>query len=166
MSFCFSNVLSSMLMSNMKVNFYYFFIQGLGLIVRREGYRGLFRGLGPSLGQVAPLTGIQFMCFNLICDGIRKIFKMTREEPISVIELLIAGCVAGVVSKTITYPLDLAKKRLQIQGFSEHRRTFGQHFVCHNMYTCLRNTVVSEGLKGRHFNSLAHEPFLKKLLYL
>lgn len=36
-------------------------------IVRAEGGRGLYRGLGPAMLQVAPLTGINFMAYNKMC---------------------------------------------------------------------------------------------------
>jgi hypothetical protein len=44
----------------------------------------------------------------------------SREMP------FLCGALAGVCSKTVIYPLDLAKKRLQVRGFEHARRGFGQ----------------------------------------
>lgn len=61
---------------------------------------------------------------------------------------LLNGALAGLLSKAAVYPLDLAKKRLQIQGFGEHRRSYGQHFQCSGVWHCFRATVRQEGLLG------------------
>lgn len=55
---------------------------------------------------------------------------------------------AGFLSKVMVYPMDLAKKRMQIQGFAEHRKNYGFHFSCNGMLDCFRITVRQEGLLG------------------
>jgi hypothetical protein len=45
---------------------------------------------------------------------------------------LICGSLAGVCAKTFVYPLDVARKRLQIQGFQHARVGFGK--VCNIFY--------------------------------
>lgn len=61
---------------------------------------------------------------------------------------LLNGAVSGCIAKSIIYPLDLSKKRMQIQGFSEYRKNYGRHFQCHGVWNCLQTTVRQEGILG------------------
>jgi solute carrier family 25 (mitochondrial thiamine pyrophosphate transporter), member 19 len=54
--------------------------QGIRMIYRQEGMRGLFRGMGPSLLQVAPLTGAQFTFYNLFGDTLKQMLGMAPTE--------------------------------------------------------------------------------------
>lgn len=56
--------------------------------------------------------------------------------------------IGGIVSKTAVYPLDLCKKRLQIQKFHQSRTTYGESFVCKGLVDCLSRTVKREGWMG------------------
>ncbi|CAG9809311.1 unnamed protein product [Chironomus riparius] len=140
---------------------------GLRLIFVNEGVRGLFRGLGPSVLQVAPLTAIQFWAYNVV---IETVLDYTKSEyvnhypyfiVISIINItnyrssratphliLFAGAIGGIVSKTAVYPLDLCKKRLQIQKFQNSRTTYGEHFICKGLCDCLARTISREGYRG------------------
>ncbi|XP_053675940.1 mitochondrial thiamine pyrophosphate carrier-like [Anopheles nili] len=123
-------------------------VQGLKLIYTHEGVRGLYRGVGPSVLQIAPLTGGQFMFYNIFGSMFRQYFNISANESLPAIELFICGGLAGLCTKLLVYPLDLAKKRLQIQGFAKSRQTYGRHFVCDNMFNCLYNIAKQEGMIG------------------
>jgi solute carrier family 25 thiamine pyrophosphate transporter 19 len=60
----------------------------------------------------------------------------------------INGAVAGVTAKTIVYPFDLAKKRLQIQGFETARQSFGRVQKFNGLLDCFRVTFKNEGVMG------------------
>lgn len=84
-------------------------------IWREEGVRGYFRGLGPALGQIIPFMGVFFAAYE------------TLRPPLSQLDLpfssggAVAGTISSVAAKTITFPLDLVRKRIQVQGPTRSR---------------------------------------------
>lgn len=48
------------------------------------------------------------------------------ENKLPIYGTLSCGSLAGICSKFMIYPLDVAKKRLQIQGFESSRKGFGK----------------------------------------
>lgn len=122
-------------------------------MVRNEGGLSLFKGLLPTLGQIAPHAGVQFAVYKLFTDNIliNLSFFQKRNNVLGTIELtmlanLIAGSIAGFAGKAVIYPFDLLKKRLQIQGFQEHRGSFGRQMYCKGMINCIQLTVKEEGV--------------------
>lgn len=114
-------------------------------IVRQEGPRGLFRGLIPSITAIAPNAAIQFGTYNFLLE---RYMTFMKEESVSRHIILMAGTSSGIIAKSIIYPLDLTKKRLQIQEFHSNRTTFGQNIETTGMFDCLRKTLVKEGING------------------
>lgn len=62
------------------------------------------------------------------------------------VQSLTCGSLAGIAAKTIVYPLDLAKKRLEVQGFEDARRHFGRVESYKNVIDCLRTMYGKEGV--------------------
>lgn len=85
----------------------------------KEGFPGYFRGWIPSIIQIAPFTGLQFALYNVFVD----LWDNTVHGHDST-RALVSGASAGTVAKTMLYPLDMIRHRLQMNGF--HRRGFGR----------------------------------------
>lgn len=81
-------------------------------VVRTEGATALYKGITPTVLGVAPYVGLNFMCYETIKAAIRA-----RGEP-STVQLLAAGGLAGAVAQTVTYPLDVLRRKMQMQGSS------------------------------------------------
>ncbi|KAI0555180.1 mitochondrial dicarboxylate carrier protein [Xylaria curta] len=84
-------------------------------IHRDEGVSGFFRGLSPGLAQIVPLMGIFFAIYE------------TARQPLGRLDLpwgsgdATAGVLASIVAKTGVFPLDLVRKRIQVQGPTRSR---------------------------------------------
>lgn len=122
------------------------------MISKNEGPRALYKGIAPTIAQVAPHAGIQFTVYKFFTESIlnRIEFFQRANNVSSVIESslianILAGGFAGFVSKTAIYPFDLIKKRLQIQGFQQHRKNFGRQMYCNGTIHCIKLTISEEG---------------------
>lgn len=152
-SFPFDTVRTRLIAEQKTQRAYNGFIHAASTMVKTEGPSALFKGLVPTLGQIAPHAGIQFAVYKLFTDNIlTKVKYFQRSDTVkpgaiesSLSANLIAGSIAGFVSKTAIYPCDLMKKRMQIQGFQQHRSSFGRQMYCNGLLDCVRLTVTEEG---------------------
>jgi len=86
------------------------FLGSIRMIAREEGARGFFRGIGAGVGQVVPYMGLFFSSY----ESLRPVLA-PLQLPFGSGDAM-AGIVAGVVAKSGVFPLDLIRKRLQVQG--------------------------------------------------
>lgn len=119
----------------------------LTTVATEEGFRGLFRGLNTSLVQVVPLIGLNYVFYYNLNNFIKTHFHESGDK-LNHLELLIAGGIAGVFSKFVLYPLDLIKKRIQLQGFVDKRQSFGRNHSCISVRDCMAVTYREEGFLG------------------
>ncbi|KAJ0057985.1 hypothetical protein NL108_007207, partial [Boleophthalmus pectinirostris] len=114
---------------------------------RSEGALTFYRGLSPTLMAVFPYAGLQFFFYNVFK-------KMLAPAPNAKnsggnLQSLLSGSGAGMISKTITYPFDLFKKRLQVGGFEEARLRFGEQVRTYKgLLDCTSQIAKEEGLRG------------------
>jgi solute carrier family 25 (mitochondrial thiamine pyrophosphate transporter), member 19 len=79
-------------------------------IGRHEGPKGFFRGLSAAIGQIVPYMGLFFMSYEFLHQYIGgKTLPFGSGDAT-------AGIFASVFAKTAVFPLDLVRKRLQVQG--------------------------------------------------
>ncbi|KAJ2482417.1 mitochondrial thiamine pyrophosphate transporter [Coemansia sp. RSA 2131] len=95
--------------------------QAVERIYRDEGMRGFYRGLRPACVQIMPYMGIVFTSYDVLASAYGWARKSVRIDPrvlraVDSVKDAVIGAGAAVVGKTCVYPLDLVRKRLQIQG--------------------------------------------------
>ncbi|XP_058074483.1 adenine nucleotide transporter BT1, chloroplastic/mitochondrial [Magnolia sinica] len=107
-------------------------------IVREEGPTELYRGLTPSLIGVVPYAATNYFAYDMLRKGYRKVFK---EEEIGNIATLLIGSAAGAFSSSATFPLEVARKHMQVGAVSGRQ-------VYKNMLHALLSILEQEGLPG------------------
>ncbi|KAK5940561.1 mitochondrial thiamine pyrophosphate transporter [Knufia obscura] len=90
-------------------------IASLRDISRNEGVRGFFRGCAAANGQIIPYMGLFFSSYEMFHQALGG-----TTLPFSGGDA-IAGVLASVLSKSAVFPLDLVRKRLQVQGPTRSR---------------------------------------------
>lgn len=80
-------------------------------VITREGFKGLYSGLGPQLIGVAPEKAIKLTANDLVRG------KLTNKDGVlPVWAEVVAGGTAGACQVVFTNPLEIVKIRLQVQG--------------------------------------------------
>ncbi|GMT25497.1 hypothetical protein PFISCL1PPCAC_16794, partial [Pristionchus fissidentatus] len=119
-------------------------LHALRKIGRLEGARGFFRGWLPSVAQVAPFTGLQFWFYN----GVNSRLSALTGERESTTQAFISGAAAGTLAKTLLYPLDMVRHRLQMNGFQRGAAFGSTSDYSRGMVRSVLHIVKREGLLG------------------
>ncbi|GMI97586.1 EMBRYO DEFECTIVE 104, suppressor of high stearate content 1, SODIUM HYPERSENSITIVE 1 [Hibiscus trionum] len=107
-------------------------------ILQREGPAELYRGLAPSLIGVIPYAATNYFAY----DTLRKVYrKVSKEEKIGNIETLLIGSLAGAISSSATFPLEVARKHMQVGALNGRQ-------VYKNVLHALSSILEQEGIHG------------------
>lgn len=107
-------------------------------IVREEGPGELYRGLAPSLIGVIPYAATNYFAYDTLRKTYRKVFK---QEKIGNIETLLIGSAAGAISSSATFPLEVARKHMQVGALSGRQ-------VYRDVIHALASIIEQEGIQG------------------
>ncbi|XP_042518373.1 mitochondrial thiamine diphosphate carrier 2-like [Macadamia integrifolia] len=120
-------------------------------IVRTRGVRGLYAGLSPTLVEIVPYAGLQFGTYDTFKRWTMAWNRYrSKDESLSSFQLFICGLAAGTCAKAVCHPLDVVKKRFQIEGLPRHPK-YGARVepqAYKNMYDALHRIVLTEGWAG------------------
>uniref|UniRef100_A0ACD5U7V6 Uncharacterized protein n=1 Tax=Avena sativa TaxID=4498 RepID=A0ACD5U7V6_AVESA len=114
------------------------FVHAFVKIVREEGPTELYRGLTPSLIGVVPYAATNYFAYDTLKEAYKKIFK-TNE--IGNVQTLLIGSAAGAISSTATFPLEVARKQMQVGAV-------GGRKVYRSMLHALLTILEDEGVGG------------------
>ncbi|XP_042417568.1 mitochondrial thiamine diphosphate carrier 2-like isoform X1 [Zingiber officinale] len=127
-------------------------------IIKTRGVRGLYAGLSPTLVEIIPYASLQFGSYDtfkrwmMVWNRYRfsYIGPIKPDDSLSSFQLILCGFAAGTCAKTICHPLDVVKKRFQIEGLERHPR-YGARVESQkykNMHYALRDIFHAEGWPG------------------
>ncbi|CAI5952143.1 unnamed protein product [Closterium sp. NIES-65] len=152
-----------------KSRYYKGIVGTLSTIVRDEGLLGLYKGMGATLLGVGPNLAINFCVYETVKAN------WVRRHPDMPVPLVSLGCgsLAGICSSSATFPLDLVRRRMQLEGAGgrqpSQRRTIPQmlaHVVRTEGWRALYRGIVPEYAKvvpGVSIAFMTYE-FMKRLL--
>ncbi|CAK9273118.1 unnamed protein product [Sphagnum jensenii] len=113
-------------------------LHALWRIVSEEGILELYRGLGPSVIGVIPYAGVNYFAY----DSLRSLYKRwSKTDRVGNIQTLLIGSLAGVIASTSTFPLEVARKHMQVGALKGR-------VVYKGTLDALRGIVKERGIKG------------------
>ncbi|KAJ4917263.1 Mitochondrial substrate carrier family protein [Raphanus sativus] len=121
-------------------------------IFQSRGVRGLYNGLTPTLVEIVPYTGLQSFDVSPGLEQIHIILQRPNKRGHKPFWLpaLPLWAWAGTSAKLVCHPLDVVKKRFQIEGLQRHPR-YGARLeqrAYRNMLDGLKQILMSEGWHG------------------
>lgn len=131
-------------------------------IVKTQGVRGLYRGVGVTMLEIMPYAALQFGLYEAFL-GLAEKARLERAQATgqhlskhTAWESFFCGLAAGTLAKLGTHPLDVAKKRFQVAGLQRSAR-YGQRVAAStatSLAACIKEIAVNEGIAGFYKGAL------------
>jgi len=106
-------------------------------IYQTEGIGGLYSGLCPTLIGMIPYS----TCYFFMYDTIKTSYcRLHKKSSLSRPELVLIGALSGLTASTISFPLEVARKRLMVGALKGKCPP--------NMIAALSEVIKEDGLLG------------------
>ncbi|GBG30743.1 Mitochondrial carrier protein CoAc1 [Hondaea fermentalgiana] len=123
------------------------------VILQNEGVSGMYRGLGPTLFGIVPYAGLAFGTFETLKIMVSQHYG---SETVTAGQRLVCGALAGFIAQSLTYPLDIVRRRMQTDGMQQIKNpgvpTQRQY---HSILQTLHKVARTEGVVGGLFKGLS-----------
>jgi solute carrier family 25, member 33/36 len=110
-----------------------------------EGWRSLFRGLGPNLAGVVPVSAIKFYTYGSSKYMISHTLNSDKE---AIWVHLLAAATTGIVTSTATSPIWLVKTRLQLDKALAEDSSGKTGRKYKNSVDCVRQVIREGGVRS------------------
>jgi solute carrier family 25 phosphate transporter 23/24/25/41 len=109
----------------------------LGKTVAQEGTKGLYKGWIPSVIGIIPYAGVDLGVYATLRDRF-----IDKNQPPSPVTVLLCGATSSTCGQVVSYPLQLVRTKLQIQGSPGHPVLYS------SMTDCFKKILTNEGVVG------------------
>lgn len=88
------------------------------------GLSNLYRAIAPTMLGILPYAGTSFLTHDLIRDWLRSpalapyTLEAHSSTRLTAVAQLCCGAVAGIVAQTVSYPIDIIRRRIQVGSVS------------------------------------------------
>lgn len=86
-------------------------IHGFRKIWKTEGFVALYKGLLPTFLGVIPFAGGSFLAYEILDSSIAM-----SPSDLTPMYMFVSGCLAAAVAKTLSFPFDTIRKKMQAQS--------------------------------------------------
>lgn len=86
-------------------------------MLKEGGVQGLWRGNGINVLKIAPESAIKFTAY----EQVKRLIKGDSKHTLSIYERFFAGAMAGSISQTAIYPLEVLKTRLALRKTGQYK---------------------------------------------
>ncbi len=118
--------------------------------MRTEGFRGLYSGLRPTLIGIMPYAGSSFACFETVKHYLVHWQALASDKDIPAYQRLMAGGFSGLVAQSLTYPLDIVRRRMQVtpEKYTSIRHALSEIYRAEGLRRGLYKGLTMNWIKG------------------
>lgn len=91
-------------------------------MIQKEGFLSLYKGLTPTLLSMGPANAVFYTIYGILKSSHLSYKKKKKFEDgnddLGVFRTLVYGAIAGACAETVTYPLEVVRRQLQLQQAS------------------------------------------------
>ncbi|XP_074653824.1 calcium-binding mitochondrial carrier protein SCaMC-2-like isoform X3 [Tubulanus polymorphus] len=106
---------------------------GFKSMLREGGVKSLWRGNGVNVIKIAPESAMKFMAY----EQVKRLFRGDDNRDLQLYERFLSGSMAGAISQTIIYPMEVLKTRLALRKSGEYT----------GMFDCAKKIYKKDGLR-------------------